>query len=158
MSLTSQSPTLDEDAFVRQSFIDEVRTYLGVPWLHMGRTHNGIDCVGLIVESARACGLHDYTDEIYYTRKSIGQDLLKPFREHMNEIRLGKDRLTKLKQGDLLIMRDKYYPQHVAIIAERKGLPSIIHSSAVINKTVEQYVTDEIEMKSITAFRFRFFS
>lgn len=37
--------------------IDVARSYLGVSWKHQGRSRFGVDCIGLIVLSARACGL-----------------------------------------------------------------------------------------------------
>lgn len=40
-----------------QQFINAARSYIGVPWVHQGRTRRGLDCIGLVVVSARACGL-----------------------------------------------------------------------------------------------------
>lgn len=40
-----------------ERFIKVARSYLGVPWVHQGRSRTGLDCVGLIVISARNCGL-----------------------------------------------------------------------------------------------------
>lgn len=38
-------------------FVAASRGYLGVPWVHQGRTERGVDCVGLIVLSLRAIGI-----------------------------------------------------------------------------------------------------
>lgn len=40
-----------------EAFVEAARKYIGVPWIHQGRSKIGIDCVGLIVLSARDCGL-----------------------------------------------------------------------------------------------------
>lgn len=40
-----------------EAFVEAARKYIGVSWVHQGRSRNGLDCVGLVVLSARACGL-----------------------------------------------------------------------------------------------------
>lgn len=156
---TDHSMTVfDQDAFVREAFVTAARSYVGCPWLHMGRTRRGIDCVGIIINAGLECGLHQYDDEIYYTRKSSGQDLLAPFRAHMIEMPLNRHVFTRFKPADLLIFKDKYYPQHVGILATRRGKPSLIHASIVHRKVHEEYITADWEHKAITAFRFKFFS
>lgn len=43
------------------------RSWIGTPFRHQGRTRHGIDCVGLLVETFRACG-RDVVDLEGYAR------------------------------------------------------------------------------------------
>lgn len=49
----------------------EFRGWLGVPWVHQGRTRHGIDCAGLIVCALGNLGLLPpaFPDPIAYTRE-----------------------------------------------------------------------------------------
>ena len=38
-------------------FVREARSLVGVPWVHLGRTRHGVDCIGLIVLAAKNAGL-----------------------------------------------------------------------------------------------------
>jgi cell wall-associated NlpC family hydrolase len=159
MTFQSQMPDeeIDPHAFVTSQFVWTVREYVGVKWKHRGRTKTGIDCVGLIHVAGKDCGLHEFADDVEYSRISVGQDLLKPFREHMTEVRLGPDNgLADLHDGDILILRDKVMPQHVGVMATRYGQKSLIHATVFYGKVVEQFIDRELERKAITAFRFKF--
>ena len=48
-------------------FVDAARRYIGVPWVHQGRSSRGVDCIGLVVLAARDCGL-DVAMEANYGR------------------------------------------------------------------------------------------
>ena len=37
----------------RREIVDAARNWVGVPYRHQGRTRNGIDCVGLLLEGGR---------------------------------------------------------------------------------------------------------
>lgn len=55
------------------------RTWIGTPFRHQGRTRHGIDCVGLLVEVFRACGM-DVTDMDGYARdphNGLLEDMLR---------------------------------------------------------------------------------
>lgn len=49
----------------------EFRTWLGVPWVHQGRTPHGVDCAGLIVCALQKLGLmpRDFPDLTTYGRE-----------------------------------------------------------------------------------------
>lgn len=49
----------------------EFRSWLGVPWVHQGRTRHGIDCAGLIVCALGNLGLlpRGFVDPIAYGRE-----------------------------------------------------------------------------------------
>lgn len=159
MTFQSQTPhdELDPTNFVAGQLVEAAREYVGVKWKHRGRSKAGIDCVGLIALAGKSCGLHEFTDDVSYTRQSVGQDLLAPFRQHAVEVRLGPDTsLYDLHDADMLILRDKIFPQHAGIVASRDGRKTLIHSSAFYGKTVEEFIRESHEKSAITAFRFRF--
>jgi cell wall-associated NlpC family hydrolase len=127
------------------------RTYVGTPWKHRGRTRSGIDCVGLLISVGKELGLHDYPDDVGYRRLSTGSDLIKPFVEHCDRI----PDLNKLRSGDILIMRDTLFPQHVVMVADDSGRLSIVHATVHRGAVVEESFTDDWRRKIITGFRFR---
>ena len=44
----------------RGEVLAEARSWLGVPYLHQGRSRLGVDCVGLLIMVARGIGISDY--------------------------------------------------------------------------------------------------
>jgi cell wall-associated NlpC family hydrolase len=127
------------------------RTYIGTPWKHLGRTRQGIDCVGLPISVGKELGLHEYPDDVGYRRLSLGADLIKPFAEHCDRI----SDLNKLQSGDILIMRDTLFPQHVVMVANEQGRVSIIHATVHRGAVVEESFTEDWRRKIITGFRFK---
>lgn len=136
---------------IRESIVALSRSYVGVPWKSMGRTRTGIDCVGLVIAVGAEMGLHDYPDDVAYTRQSSGQDLLQPFLNHAIRV----PRLRDLQQGDILVMKDAFYPHHVGFLALRGRQQSFIHSSVHQGKVVEDVLTDEVRRLVITGFKFK---
>jgi cell wall-associated NlpC family hydrolase len=134
----------------RQLIIDEARSYIGCPFKHQGRARNGIDCVGLIVEVGKKFKLHDYPDDIAYTRQSVGAALLKPFLLYAERIEL-----ANLKDGDILIVRDPVFPQHVGFWVDRGGRPAIIHSTVYSGKVTEEIISPDLNRRIIMAFKFK---
>lgn len=127
------------------------RTYLGCPWKHRGRTRTGIDCVGLLIVVGKEFGLHNYLDDVAYRRLSVGSDLIKPFVEHCDRI----PDLNKLCSGDILVMRDTLFPQHVVMVAEESGRLSIVHATVHRGAVVEEAMTEDWRRKIISGFKFR---
>lgn len=143
-------PSLDE---ARALVVTRARSWIGVRWRHLGRTRNGVDCVGLVLAAGE--GFHDYPDEENYTRLSSGRDMLEHFQRHSSEVPLGPEGLAALADGDILLMRDTAFPQHVGIIASKEGHSTLIHASIAHRCVVEERIDDEIRRRAITGFKFR---
>lgn len=119
----------------------------------MGRTRSSIDCVGLIVCVGRTLGLHEYPDDVTYTRHSNGQALLEPFMQYGSRVPLAGS-FNVLQDADVLILREPRFPQHVGFVASKNGHKTLIHASIKRGKVVEDSL-DEFLPNTIAAFRFR---
>lgn len=58
-----------------QALIAEARTWVGVPFLHQGRSRSGVDCAGFIVAMMRSAGELpvDFRDVSNYARRPNGE-------------------------------------------------------------------------------------
>lgn len=117
---------------MRNKIVEEARSYMGVRWKHQGRTHNGIDCVGLVIKVGNTLKLIDY-DTRDYQRHSFSRAFLMHFRQCMYEVPI-----VKAQAGDVILFQDNQFPCHSAILAEKYGLKTIIHSHASRRRVVEE--------------------
>lgn len=120
----------------------QVRSWIGTPWLHQGRTRAGVDCVGLILAAAaelgvaRAAGLKiaDYGRQANNHRL---QDLC--------DTHLAQRSLQDLRPGLVALMRFDVYPQHVGVLGDyphAAGELSLIHSYQQAGRVVEHRLAD----------------
>ncbi|MFN4282368.1 MAG: C40 family peptidase [Alphaproteobacteria bacterium] len=129
--------------------VAEARSWLGVPWRHQGRSRAGIDCVGLVVQVARALDLADY-DHTAYGRRAQGQGFVEHFRANMDGIAI-----SAAQPGDVLVFADQAYPCHCGFLSERLGHAHLIHAHALRRKVIEEPYAGEWLAKIKFAFRFR---
>lgn len=116
----------------RDKILEAARSWIGVPWLHQGRSRHGVDCVGLIVKVAHDLGISDY-DSNDYQRRTHGHAFLRHFRENMKE-----KPIAEAAPGDVMLFRDSSYPCHSSIIGkDHRGL-TIIHAYAIRRRVVEE--------------------
>tara|TARA_R110000824_G_scaffold279432_2_gene467623 strand:- start:1010 stop:1405 length:396 start_codon:yes stop_codon:yes gene_type:complete len=126
---------------------DTARKYLGVPFVHQGRSAEGLDCVGLLVQVASDLGLeaHDFTA---YSLRPKAAKLIALIGESC-------DRVTgEPKPGDILIfaMIGPSWPQHAAIKTEA----GMIHSyRGGPNKVIEVSFDDHWKEKLHSTWRYR---
>lgn len=132
----------------RDQVIDEARTWLGVPWRHLGRNRAGIDCVGLGVVVLRDLNLNGYDIPAYGRQQS--PELMRGIRRIGEEINI-KD----LQPGDFVLVRDGVYPFHVAIYSHRHGVPHLIHAHAKRRKVIEEPLAHELVALVAHAFKLR---
>lgn len=116
----------------RNDVIAEARTWLGVPWAHQGRTKQGVDCAGLVIMVARNLGLSAY-DTTNYQRRTNGRGFLTHFRENMID-----KPVADARPGDVLLFRDKQFPCHSTIVAQRNSLLTIVHAHALRRMVIEE--------------------
>ena len=124
--------------------IAAARGYLGVPWVHQGRSRRGVDCAGLVVMVARELGLTSF-DVIGYARRPDGESL----RAAIVEAGCVE---SDVQLGALLLMRFKREPQHVALVADHPaGGFSIVHALSTSRAVVEHRLDDAWRRRIVSA-------
>jgi cell wall-associated NlpC family hydrolase len=96
-----------------EDFLAAARGFLGVPWMHQGRTDKGMDCVGLIVLSARAAGI-DAPLTADYGR-------MQDYRQARRYLEQFCDRVGSPEIGDIVLFKTSQ-TLHMAIVSEVDGL------------------------------------
>ena len=114
-------------------FVNAARKYLGVKFHHQGRNVAGLDCLGLVILAARDIGR--YLEDLKgYARTPDGDKLKK---ECERQLKAGD--INNMKEGDILLMRFRREPQHLAI----KTDVGIIHSYQDAGQVVEHGLDDK---------------
>ncbi len=126
-------------------FVAAARSYVGVPFRHQGRTRHGVDCIGLVVCAARDIGL-TLADRTDYPRDPNGLLPLEMARQFAP--------VESPQAGDILLMRFRGEPQHVAIL----GGAALIHSYASIGRVVEHGLDAKWRRRIVAAYRLREFA
>jgi cell wall-associated NlpC family hydrolase len=107
----------------RAEVIAEARSWLGVPWVHQGRSRAGVDCLGLLLGVARALHLSDFEFRNYnlFNNPSMLFDLCD---EHMDRVDL-----QRAQPGDVAAISYPHVPHHLAFLGDyRHGDLSLIHA------------------------------
>lgn len=132
---------------MRSDIVRHARMMVGTPFHHLGRTPGvGLDCIGLIVISARQSGI-DVVDTTVYAKMPPKEGLLLPkLAEQMDEVPL-----DEMQPGDIIVFGKR--PYHVAIFAGK----TIIHSvgDPGIRKTVENIYDEKWRRLTTHAFRWK---
>src|SRR4029077_11237274 len=130
----------------REAVVAEARSWIGVRWLHQGRSRHGIDCIGLVVVVRKALGIGDY-DLAGYPREPDGTFMTHFF--NAGGVRVA---IPKAQPADLLLFKDARSPCHVGIITARNGdLMHMVHAIATRHKVIEEPVLAEWQRKWVAA-------
>ncbi len=123
--------TLDEAA----------RRYLGVPWRHLGRSREGLDCIGLVLLAARDCGIVA-EDPAPYQREPSSQRLRQELARYLDQGSVADPR-----PGDVLVFNLGVYAGHIGIAGEHPQYRrlSVIHAYAPRRRVVEEVLGADIE-------------
>jgi len=127
--------TLDEAA----------RAYLGVPWRHLGRSREGLDCIGLVLFAARDCGIAA-DDPAPYPREPSSQLLREQLARYLDEVSVANPR-----PGDVLLFNLGLYAGHIGIAGVHPDYRclSVIHAYAPRRRVVEERLVGA-EIESMT--------
>ena len=130
-----------------EAFVAAARSYVGVPWRHLGRARTGVDCIGLVLLAARDVGV-DLPDPAPYAREPQGTRLLEGILAHAQ-------RVSEVRVGDVLLFRMGLYGGHVGIASLHPawGVPACLHAYAPRRQVVEQPMDAELRAALIGAFR-----
>lgn len=114
--------------------------YLGVPFLHMGRSSRGLDCVGLLVMVARHLGM-DVQDSPHYGREPTRNNNSFQLADYLR-LNFGNPVDRPYQPNDVLMMklRPRFAPAHVGIVAPHRHGLAVIHSYGQVKKVVTQRI------------------
>ena len=116
-----------------QTFIAAARSYLGVPFRHLGRSRRGLDCAGLAIVAAHDAGFALDADYRGYGRRPDGASLRALVARHCRRI----DRAA-LAPGDLLLFAGtERLPCHLAIVSDTTPEVAIVHAWAELGRVAE---------------------
>ena len=106
------------------AIVAAARTQIGVPWAHQGRLWGeALDCLGLVICTARACGLVAPTFDVNGYSRSPDGSMTTLCRRYMTEIQA-------LELGAVVEVATLHDPHHLAIVGDYvHGGFSVIHSS-----------------------------
>lgn len=115
--------------------IERARELIGVPYLHLGRDFNGIDCVGLLV----------YADEVdlgvvpAYPRDPVNGELEHNLNAYYGEPLIDRTPLLdELAPGDVVALQYKGPIRHVGLVGDHPaGGVSLIHTDANLGRVTE---------------------
>jgi cell wall-associated NlpC family hydrolase len=129
------------------TIVAEARTYIGVRWLHQGRSREGVDCVGLPVVCLRKIGVElDFTG---YTAVSKDEEMLDLCRAHLLPIAL-----AAAAPGDVVVIGFEKQ-RHMAIVGDHPHGLSLIHAFLPNRQVIEARLDSQWSEKIIAAFRFK---
>ena len=126
-----------------QTIITAATAYIGTRWHHQGRSTAGMDCLGLVVLTARDCGI-EVADQFGYARQPDGHLLRAELEKQL-------ERIAEPEPGAVLLMRFEQNPQHVALMADGGD---IIHAYATARKVVRHRLDDLWARRIVAVYRF----
>lgn len=107
----------------REAIVTAARRLKNTPFVHQGRTAEGLDCIGLVLNVAWELGFLPRSYDINgYTRMPDGS-LFKECDRLLTRVKAPQD-------GSILVMRFEEQPQHIGFFSTYKGHPSVIHALA----------------------------
>lgn len=109
------------------AIVETARSYLGVPFVHQGRSRRGVDCVGLLVCVAQDLSI-PVSDDLAYGLNPDPVHLRAKISENLAPIAM-----ADAQPGDVYLMRFDQAATHVAILTDR----GIIHALSTARGVVE---------------------
>jgi cell wall-associated NlpC family hydrolase len=110
-----------------EAVVSAARGWLGVPYLHQGRSRFGVDCLGLVLEVGRELGfLPGDLDYQGYGRQPLRSFLEARVREHCAAI-------DEPRPGALVVIRWSQVAAHLAIATDA----TLVHACASRRMVVE---------------------
>lgn len=131
MAITAQQSSAE----LRARLVSAAKSYVGVPFVHAGRSRAGLDCVGLVVAAAKDCGLPVDADRPY-------SSVLVPGAVEAG-LRLTCDLVgedTAIRPADVLLFDMMGVRQHVAMVtsvARDTGDLHIVHAYQTVGRVAE---------------------
>lgn len=127
-------------------FVAAARSYIGTPFHHQGRLPQvGLDCAGVVVCAAKACG-YVVGDVAGYGRIPSNGLLEQAVLGHCDRVDL-----SQARSGDVFLFRFRQEPQHLAVFAD--GM--LIHAYSAVGKVVENSFDATWRARLVGCYRLR---
>jgi cell wall-associated NlpC family hydrolase len=141
----------------RPGIIKELRTWIGTPWRHQGRTKGvGCDCLGVVVAAARAVGPLPTDIPRGYHRlpyKNLLQETLDRFLDRVEP--------EDIRIADVVLMTQRGHTMgaHTGVLTpwrhEGEGAPFGILHAMLETRAVSEHAFDPARMHVVGYYRFR---
>lgn len=127
-------------------FVALVRSWMGVPFRHQGRSREGVDCAGLVICVVREAGLIPPDWDVNgYSHQPDGS-MFKVCGDMLPE--------APPQPGGVFVMRFAKEPQHMGFFAPYgDGRLSMIHALSDSGKVVEHRLDDIWKRRLVGTFR-----
>jgi cell wall-associated NlpC family hydrolase len=121
-------------AIKRRDIVASARSWVGVPYRHLGRDRSGVDCAGLIMNVAKDFAIVPEAPAAY-SNQPKGQTLLVPADKQMWKIT--RDRIIP---GDIVVLWawTPSEPQHFGVIGDSPHGVTLIHAFSKFKAVTEQ--------------------
>lgn len=129
-----------------ERILEAGRGLVGIPWHHLGRTREGVDCVGLVLLAYRAAGLE--LEDSRYPRGHRGPELLEHIARQGREVYAGA-----ALPGDVLLFADGLHVCHLGLASTMHGEPAVIHAHLRRRRVREEPLSAGMGDLLRTAFR-----
>jgi len=136
---------------LREDIVTEARSFIGTPFVHQGRLKGvGVDCVGLLIEVARAFG-HTYNAPADYAMQPDPHAM-----RTLLDANLDRVLLTKIMIADILWFRVDTNPQHLGIVSNLAPF-SVVHALNRVGggECCEHRVSTKWQRRIQACFRYR---
>lgn len=120
-----------------ERIVEVARSWLGVPFLHQGRSRRGVDCAGLVIVVGRAVGgFPPDWDFRNYQRQEHPRQMIRLMDEQLRRRIDGEPE----RVGDIVVMHPKGSTSwHMGIVAGR----TVVHAWSQVGKVIESPLTHE---------------
>lgn len=137
----------------REIIVETARAFKGTPFAHQGRRPGvALDCAGVIICDANEVGLAVDFDFLGYGRYPKPSLVRAQLVKNLDFIAGG---IAAAQTGDVAWIADHGYATHLAILAERDGYLTMIHSSQRDGGVIEERVGADEAYEVRGVFRFR---
>jgi hypothetical protein len=118
---------------LRAEVVAEARRWLGTPFRPKGRSHRGLDCIGLVVVVGTAFDV-PHEDQQHYT------DWPDPERRLLTELGrfLEPQPLDQSWEGAIGVFTQDRLPGHVGIFSLQHGVRHMIHARMATRRVLEE--------------------
>lgn len=142
--------------------VEAARAYLGVPFVHQGRTRRGLDCIGLVALALIDAGMGHYALHPA-NRTDYGRDPHEGLLERRLRDIFGEPVATAppgqpidlcaCRPGDVAALAYAGPIRHVGLIAEHPHGLSLIHTDSHLGRVTEHRIDDRWARRVALVFR-----